>query len=110
VRDLGEAFRGPLTVDVPALLISGSLDGRTPASNAEELLPGFPNGRHLVVRNGGHGDDLLVATPELGKDDRAVSRSSLDDQFIELFLEKSIEDVDLFESLEAAIEHHKSLF
>jgi hypothetical protein len=44
------------------------------------------------------------------KDDRAVSRSSLDDQFIELFLEKSIEDVDLFESLEAAIEHHKSLF
>jgi pimeloyl-ACP methyl ester carboxylesterase len=68
VRDLGEAFRGPLTVDVPALLISGSLDGRTPASNAEELLPGFPNGRHLVVRNGGHGDDLLVATPELGEE------------------------------------------
>ena len=65
VRDLGSEFRAPPSSDVPTLFISGSLDGRTPSSNADELMGGFTRARHLVVRNGGHSDDLLIASPEL---------------------------------------------
>jgi pimeloyl-ACP methyl ester carboxylesterase len=63
--DLGEEFRGPLRSDVPALLISGTLDGRTPPSNAEEVLKGLPNGLHVVVEGAGHHDDLFVGPVEL---------------------------------------------
>jgi len=52
--DAGEAFRGPLTSDVPTLMHVGTLDGRTPVSNADELLPGFRNGRKLVIGNASH--------------------------------------------------------
>jgi len=34
--DLGSAFRQPIRTKVPALFISGTLDARTPVSNAEE--------------------------------------------------------------------------
>lgn len=52
--DCGEAFRGPLVSDVPTLMHVGTLDGRTPVSNADELLPGFKNGRKLVIGNASH--------------------------------------------------------
>ena len=52
--DAGEAFRGPLTSDVPTLMFAGTLDGRTPISNADELLPGFPNGMKFVIGNASH--------------------------------------------------------
>lgn len=65
VRDLGDAFRSSLVSDIPTLFISGNLDGRTPPTNAEELIEGFSRARHIVVRHGGHGNDLLIATPEL---------------------------------------------
>ncbi len=63
--DAGDAFRGPLQSNVPTLFISGTLDGRTPISNAEEMLRGFPNGQHVIVENIGHGDDLFTASPEI---------------------------------------------
>ena len=63
--DLGEEFRGPLRSDVPALFVSGSLDGRTPPSNAEEVLQGFPNGRHLIIQNAGHQEDLFSKSAEM---------------------------------------------
>ena len=70
--DLGDDFRGPLHSDVPALFVSGTLDGRTPPSNVEELLPGFPNGRHIVIENGEHDyEDLLVRCPALAEAVRA---------------------------------------
>ena len=63
-HDLGPQFRGPLTSNVPALFISGTVDGRTPVSNAEEIRTGFPNGIHIVVENAGHGDrEMLMAAP-----------------------------------------------
>lgn len=65
VADAGEVFRGPLQSEVHALFISGTLDGRTPVSNAEEMLAGFPNGKHVVIENVGHGDDLFVASPQI---------------------------------------------
>lgn len=65
VPDLGPRFREPVVSDVPTLFVSGSLDGRTPPSNALAVMQGFAAARHLIVENGGHGDDLLIATPEL---------------------------------------------
>lgn len=65
-RDLGADFRAPIRSDAPTLFISGDLDVRTPTSNADELMSGFPNGRQLIIRNGGHDDDLLIASPRIG--------------------------------------------
>ena len=45
--------------DVPTLLISGTLDGSTPAANAtDELLPRLRNGRQVLLRGFGHTTDF----------------------------------------------------
>lgn len=54
--DLGSTFRSPLKSKLPVLFISGTLDGRTPVSNAEEIRKGFPNSAHLIVEQAGHVD------------------------------------------------------
>ncbi len=59
--DLGPDFREPLRSDVPVLVVTGTLDCRTPTENAADLAPGFPNARHLLVDDAGHGDLLLPA-------------------------------------------------
>lgn len=63
VPDLGEEYRAPLRSDVPTLFISGTLDARTPPSNAEEVATGFARGHHLVIEGGSHDDDLFLASP-----------------------------------------------
>lgn len=65
VADLGDGFRRLVRSPVPALLISGTLDGRTPPSNAERALAGLPNGRHLVIEGAGHSDPLFLSSPEI---------------------------------------------
>lgn len=65
VSDLGDAFRAPARSDVPALLISGTLDGRTPPSNAEAIMPGLPNAQHLVIEGAGHSDPLFLSSPKI---------------------------------------------
>ena len=40
--------------DVPALLLSGRLDTRTPVENSRELLPSLPRGQLLTVTGTGH--------------------------------------------------------
>ncbi|MGH2584685.1 MAG: alpha/beta hydrolase [Dehalococcoidia bacterium] len=60
--DLGPEFRAPVRSNVPVLFISGTLDGRTPVSNAEEVRTGFPNGHHLIVDGMAHG---VPDTPEI---------------------------------------------
>jgi pimeloyl-ACP methyl ester carboxylesterase len=52
--DAGDAFRAPFRSDVPALFISGTLDGRTYPEEAEEEIKGFRNRGRLIVENGGH--------------------------------------------------------
>jgi len=52
---LSGEFRGPLRSNVPALLVAGDLDARTPVANAEEVARGFSRATVLVVENGGHG-------------------------------------------------------
>ncbi len=59
--DLGPAFRTSFMSEVPVLFLSGSLDGRTPPSNAEEVRAGFSHSHHLIVENGTHGDETLGA-------------------------------------------------
>lgn len=66
VRDLGPGFRGALTSDVEVLAVSGTLDSRTPPSNAEEALAGFSKMHHLLVVGGAHGDDLLISSDAIG--------------------------------------------
>jgi pimeloyl-ACP methyl ester carboxylesterase len=65
VADAGDEFRGPLVSDVPALLISGTLDGRTRPRQAEELRMTMPNAAHLVIENAGHSDPLFLSTPKI---------------------------------------------
>ena len=65
VPDLGDAFRAPLQSDVPALLISGTLDGRTSPRQAVELAAGMPNAVHLIIDGAGHSDPLFVSSPQI---------------------------------------------
>jgi pimeloyl-ACP methyl ester carboxylesterase len=59
--DLGAPFRAPLRSSIPALFISGTLDGRTPVSNVEEIRQGFPNSWHLIVEGAGHVDERFFS-------------------------------------------------
>ena len=52
--DLTDEFRADLYSKVPTLLISGTLDVRTPVSNAEEVLKGLVNGQQLIIENISH--------------------------------------------------------
>ena len=63
--DLGDAFRSPLKSDVPVLFISGTLDARTPVSNAEEYLTGFKNGTHMIIDGAVHSDPLFLSSPKI---------------------------------------------
>jgi len=64
VPELGEAFRQPVTSDVPALFLSGTLDGRTYPESAAEIASRFSRATRLIVENGGH--NLLEADPAIG--------------------------------------------
>ncbi|MEA9787082.1 alpha/beta hydrolase [Xanthomonas campestris pv. raphani] len=68
LTDLGEAFRAPAQSDVPALLVSGMLDGRTPPANAEALLPAFRNATYLRVSGASHDDELWLGHPKIAAD------------------------------------------
>ena len=69
--DLGPAFRTPVVSDVPTLFISGTLDGRTPVRNADEVRAGFSRHAHLVVDGAGHSDPLFLGSPVIGERIRA---------------------------------------
>jgi len=63
--DLGEDFRKPVKSTVPALFISGTLDVRTPVSNAEEVRKGFRNSPHLIIEGAMHSDPLFLSSPKI---------------------------------------------
>lgn len=52
---LPDSFRAPVVADTPALLISGTFDGRTPVQNAAEVASGMPRARTLVIDGASHG-------------------------------------------------------
>lgn len=63
--DLSDAFRAPLRSDIPVLFISGTLDARTPISNAEEYRKGFPNSTHIIIEGAVHSDPLFLSSPKI---------------------------------------------
>ena len=63
--DLGDEFRSPLKSDVPVLFISGTLDARTPVSNAEEYRKGFTTSTHMIIDGAVHSDPLFLASPKI---------------------------------------------
>jgi pimeloyl-ACP methyl ester carboxylesterase len=71
VPDLGESYRQAFASKVPVLLISGTLDGRTPPANAEAVAKGFTNARRLVIEGAGHSDPLFLSSPKILESMRA---------------------------------------
>lgn len=63
--DLGDQFRSPVTSHVPVLFISGTLDARTPISNAEEYRKGFANSTHIIIEGAVHSDPLFLSSPKI---------------------------------------------
>lgn len=63
VRDLGEAFRERIASDVPALFLSGTLDGRLYPESAAATAARFGRGTHVVIENAGH--NLFMLSPQI---------------------------------------------
>lgn len=63
--DAGTAFRAPARSSVPTLFISGTLDVRTPPTNAQEVRRGFPNSSHLIIDGAVHSDPLFLSSPQI---------------------------------------------
>ena len=61
--DLGEGFRAPLRIDHPALLVAGTLDGRTPMSEQDEVAAQFQRKSRVIVENAGH--NVFEAHPDV---------------------------------------------
>ncbi|MEA2599278.1 MAG: hypothetical protein QOF89_270 [Acidobacteriota bacterium] len=57
---LGPEFRVPVTSDVPTLLLSGGADPVTPPSSGERVARMLKRSRHVVVPDGGHGQDGMT--------------------------------------------------
>jgi hypothetical protein len=65
ITDLGDRFRAPLQTSVPTLLVTGSMDGRTPPANMQAALPGFSTASQLMIDGAGHDNDLWLTHPEI---------------------------------------------
>ena len=63
--DLGPAFRAPVKTRVPALFIAGTLDARTPVSNAEEVRRGFSDSTLVIIDGAVHSDPLFLSSPKI---------------------------------------------
>ncbi|NNF00658.1 MAG: alpha/beta fold hydrolase, partial [Pyrinomonadaceae bacterium] len=88
VPDLGKSFREPVKSTVPVLFISGTLDGRTPVSNAEFAQNGFKNSTHLIIDGAGHSDPLFLSTPKIKETMLGFMRGNRLPSKIEVEMEK----------------------
>jgi pimeloyl-ACP methyl ester carboxylesterase len=61
--DLGEGFRASFRIDNPALLIAGSLDGRTALAEQDEVAAQFQRKSRVLVENAGH--NVFEAHPDV---------------------------------------------
>ncbi len=66
VDDLGAEFRTPVEAQTPTLFCCGTLDGRTPISNARAVMRGFPNAHLIVVEGTGHETPNLLLDAQVG--------------------------------------------
>ena len=63
VDEIDDVHRTPVQSDTPTLFCAGTLDGRTPVSNAKAVLRGFPNGHLVVVEGMVHEEPALLLDP-----------------------------------------------
>ncbi|MFK7931885.1 MAG: alpha/beta fold hydrolase [Saprospiraceae bacterium] len=75
--DLGDEFRKPYAAKLPVLAISGTMDGRTPPTNATETLAHFTNSHHLLIEGAGHSDPLFLSSPRIEQQMLAFMRGEL---------------------------------
>ncbi len=61
--DLGDAFRSTPKTNVPTLLLTGTLDGRTYPDSQQEAVAGFSNLSTITVQNAGH--NLFMSSPDI---------------------------------------------
>lgn len=61
--ELSDDFRQPVTSAVPALILVGDLDARTPVENALETAATLPNAELVVLENAAHQFDLFGSAP-----------------------------------------------
>ena len=63
---LGNSFRRPPSSNVPVLIISGTIDGRTPVSNGQALSKGLARSVQLVIEGASH-DGLFASSPRISE-------------------------------------------
>ena len=63
--DLGDAFREPPVSDVPVLVLSGTLDGRTYPESQREAVAGLQKVHIVTIEDAGH--NLFMSSPEVTK-------------------------------------------
>ena len=63
--DLGESFRENPVSDIPTLLLTGTLDGRTYIESQKSATQGLSKLTHVTINNAGH--NLLMVSPEVTK-------------------------------------------
>jgi pimeloyl-ACP methyl ester carboxylesterase len=61
--DLGDEFRTAPISDVPTLVLSGTLDGRTYPESGQEATAGLSNRQTVMVTNAGH--NLFMLSPDI---------------------------------------------
>ena len=61
--DLGDEFRQYPKSDVPTLLLTGTLDGRTYIKSQQEATRGLTNLTQVLVKNGGH--NVFMLSPQI---------------------------------------------
>lgn len=66
IKPLWGVLCKPVRSDVPALVLTGTLDGRTYPAGHAEILRGLANGSEVTVKNAGH--DLFMISPEVTDD------------------------------------------
>jgi pimeloyl-ACP methyl ester carboxylesterase len=61
--DLGDEFRRPVISEVPALILAGDLDPRTPIENGHEIVATLSRGRLITIQNATHQFDVFGSAP-----------------------------------------------
>lgn len=65
VPDLGDDFRREVESDIPVLVLTGTLDGRTFPEAHADVLAGLTQGQQVIIENAGH--DLFMSSPMVTK-------------------------------------------
>ena len=59
ITDLGEEFRRPVESRIPALILVGDLDPRTPIVNTREIAATLPAAKVVTIENATHQFDVF---------------------------------------------------